>query len=88
MESAIPFDRRGNMIASLERAVEMVQQTDIESGQKSNAVNALTAHLTNLKTKPCVDADYNQLCDFIARMDQVKNIRIEDYCPDLAGIFK
>lgn len=88
VESAIPFDQRGDMISSLERAVEIVQQTKIESGQKSNAVNALAAHITNLKTKPCVDADYHQLCDFIARMDRVKNIRIEDYCPELAAVLK
>ena len=88
IESAVPLDHREDMISSLKRAVEIVQQTDIESGQKSNAINALTAHLTNLKTKPCVDADYDQLCDFIARMDKVKNIRMEDYCPDLSVVFK
>jgi len=88
IESAIPLDHRGDMISSLKRAVEIVQQTDIKSEQKSNAINALTAHLTNLKTKPCVDADYDQLCDFIARMDKVKNIRMEDYCPDLSVVFK
>ena len=88
IESAIPVAHRHDMIHSLERAVATINQTNIESGQKNNAINALTAHITNLKTKTWVESDYEQLCDFVARMDQVKNIKISDYCVKLASILK
>jgi sulfatase maturation enzyme AslB (radical SAM superfamily) len=87
-ESAIPFDRRESMVISLEQAIDMILKTDIESGQKSNAVNALAAHVTNLKTKQCSDIDYQQLCMFIDRMDAVKNIKLADYCPELSAILE
>ena len=88
LESAVPVEHRTDMIHSLERAVATVKRTDIESGQKSNAVNALMAHITNLKTKAWVESDYKQLRDFIARMDQVKNIAVGDYCVALAKILQ
>jgi len=88
LESAVPVEHRTDMIHSLERAIAAVERTDIESGQKSNAINALTAHVTNLKTKAWIESDYEQLCDFVARMDQVKNIAVGDYCVALAKILK
>ena len=88
LEAAIPIEHRSDMIHSLERAVSTVERTNIELGQKSNAINALTAHITNLKTKDCVESDYNQLCDFVGRMDLVKNIDIRNYCVALAKILK
>jgi hypothetical protein len=88
LESAVPVEHRQDMIHSLERAIETVKRTDIESGQKNNAINALSAHVTNLKSTTWVESDYNQLCDFITRMDQVKNIAIGDHCVALAKILK
>jgi hypothetical protein len=76
------------MILSLERARMVVEHTDIESGQKSNAINALSAHVTNLKTRPWVESDYEKLCNFVKSMDLVKNISIADYCADLAELLK
>jgi MoaA/NifB/PqqE/SkfB family radical SAM enzyme len=88
LESAVPLEHRTNMILSLEQAINTIEQTDIESGQKSNATNALTSHVTNLKTQPCIESDYKKLCDFVSAMDRVKNIKIGDYCPDLAKLIK
>ena len=88
LESAIPVDDRQEMINSLERAINTINNTNIESGQKSNAINALTSNVTNLKTKNWVKSDYQQLCNFVSRMDQVKNINIADYCDALANVLK
>jgi sulfatase maturation enzyme AslB (radical SAM superfamily) len=85
-ESAVPIKHRADMIVSLERAISTIQQTDIESGQKSNAINALTAHVSNLKNQPWIEADYQHLCKFVKSMDLVKNINIADYCADLAHL--
>ena len=87
-ESAVPIEHRTDMILSLARAIMAVENTNIESDQKSNAINALTSHITNLKTKPCVNSDYEQLCKFVKSMDRVKNISIADYCADLAELLK
>jgi hypothetical protein len=84
----VPTEHRQDMIYSLEQAIATINRTDIESGQKSNAINALSAHITNLKSTAWVESDYEQLCDFITRMDQVKNINIGDYCVALAKILK
>ena len=88
LESAIPIEHRRDMIDSLERAITIIKQTAIESGQKSNAINALTANITNLKSTPWSEDDYKRLCDFIARMDQVKNIKIADYCVEFSEALK
>lgn len=88
LESAVPVEHRQDMIHSLERAVETIKKTEIESGQKSNAINALSAHIENLKSVAWSESDYDQLCDFVARMDRVKNIAISDHCVALAKILK
>jgi MoaA/NifB/PqqE/SkfB family radical SAM enzyme len=88
LESAIPIDSRQAMIHSLERAIDTIDKTDIESGQKSNAKNALTAHIRNLKTQDWSESDYKQLCDFVRRMDRVKNIDMADYCVALSKVLK
>lgn len=88
LESAIPLEYRADIIHSLERAIAIVERTDIESGQKSNAINALSAHITNLQAKPWAESDYKQLRDFVRRMDQVKNIAISDYCGAVAKILE
>jgi MoaA/NifB/PqqE/SkfB family radical SAM enzyme len=88
LESAIPINNRQEMIYSLERAIDTINKTNIESGQKSNAINALTTNITNLKTKSWIESDYKKLCDFVARMDQVKNINIADYCVALSKVLK
>lgn len=87
-ESAVPVNHRGKLIESLNRAVEVVKQTNIESGQQTNAVNAISSHIQNLQTFAWSESDYNKLCDFVNRMDQVKNIRVADYCAQLSDLLK
>jgi sulfatase maturation enzyme AslB (radical SAM superfamily) len=83
LESVVPLDKRQQLIESLQRAVLCLEQANIESGQKSNAINAITSNIQNLKTTNWDQDNYTKLCDFIERMDRVKNIKLQDYCPEI-----
>jgi len=87
-ESAIPVEHRSTLINSLNHSVELLKQTEIEQGQRDNAINAINSHIHNLQTCSWVEEDYNTLCDFISRMDRVKNICISDYCTQLSDLLK
>jgi len=87
-ESVVPMPHRKPMIDSLNRAIDVVRATDIESGQKSNAINALTSIIENLRTLPWSESDHKKLCDFVERMDTVKQISMKDYCKDLSVILE
>lgn len=78
-ESSIPVDLRGDIISSLERTVEVLESTKIESGQKSNAINAVTSIINNLKQVPYSYLNHQQLLDFILKMDRVKGVDAKDY---------
>ena len=78
-ESSIPVDLRGDIISSLERTVDVLESTKIESGQKSNAINAVTSIINNLKQVPYSYLNHQQLLDFILKMDRVKGVDAKDY---------
>ena len=82
-ESVIAESARPNVVASLQRAIDQVELTDIEAGQKANAMNALLSIINQLNTVP-YNSDFNQrFVDYIRRLDQVKHINVQDYCPEL-----
>jgi hypothetical protein len=83
LERVIPPAQRSGTIVKLKQSVEKIQQAKIESGQKTNAVNALNSIIHNLQTQAWDCAEYNKLCDFVTRMDRVKKISVADYCEDL-----
>ena len=68
--------------------MEVIKQTDIEDGQRANAINAVNSHIENLQTCSWAESDYNTLCDFVSRMDQVKNISVKDYCIEFSDLLK
>lgn len=78
-ESSIPTELRPDIISGLERAIAQIKITNIESGQKSNAINAVTSIINNLKQIPYSYLNHQQLMDFILKMDRVKGINAEDY---------
>jgi hypothetical protein len=61
-----------------------IQKAEIESGQKSHAVNALTSIITNLQTQPWDYTCYKEFQKFVSDMDRVKRILVSDHCADLA----
>jgi sulfatase maturation enzyme AslB (radical SAM superfamily) len=87
-ETAVPLELREEIITSLLRAIAQVEATDIESGQKSNAINALKSIVVNLETLPFDPAAHSRLADFVAKMDRVKGIAVADYCGFLSRLVK
>lgn len=86
LTSSIPTELRPDIISKLTSSIELLSKTDIESGQKSNAINALTSIVNNLKTQPWNQKNHQQWCDFVTAMDTVKNLNIRNYCVDVAKI--
>ena len=77
-ESAVPVETRKELIQSLERCIDKIWQSQIESGQQHNAVNAIQSIINNLN-QLSFDADlFQQLRQFVKSMDQVKRINIVD----------
>jgi hypothetical protein len=87
-ESSIPKNLRQDVIGSLEQAVNHLESTKIESGQKSNAINAITSIINNLKQVPYNLVNHQQLLDFILKMDRVKGVNAEDYSAFLGQLIQ
>lgn len=83
LEGTVPAGLRCEIIDSLNRATQLVENANIESGQKNNAVNALTSIVTRLQTQPWNAAEHQRWCTFVKSMDQVKGIAAADYCSTL-----
>ena len=58
-----------------------LRDANIESGQKSNAINAIHSIIANLQVHVFSPENYVALKDFIYSMDRVKGIRIDNHCP-------
>jgi len=86
LESTIPVEVRKDIIASLHRAIALVRNASIESGQQHNAVNALQNIICNLETKGWDRDLHQQWCQFVRSMDQVKQMHAHEYCDVLDKI--
>lgn len=87
-ESSIPLEFRPAIIQSLQQAVTRIQSTEIEYGQKCNAINAITATISNLNTVPWNQEGYDKLCNVTRKLDQVKDLNINDYCEFVGQFLK
>jgi sulfatase maturation enzyme AslB (radical SAM superfamily) len=87
-ESAVPPNSRPTIIDKLNRSVELVQKTDIESGQKSNAVNAIQSIINNLQTQPWDIGEFKKLQNVVNKLDSVKKLYVADYCDFLAEMLQ
>jgi hypothetical protein len=84
-EAAVPLQGRDDMINSLTRVLNRIQaETTIESGQWHNAINAIQTAITRLTNTEFDSVLHNQLINYIAQLDRVKHIELEDYCPELS----
>ena len=85
-EVVIPIKHRRKIIVGLQSSVISIQQAEIELGQKSHAVNALTSIINNLQTQPWDYTLYKEFQKFVSDMDRVKHLQIRDYCADVADM--
>lgn len=87
-ESSVPLEFRPTIIQSLQQAIDLVESTDIEYGQKCNAINALMSTITNLKTLPWNQENYKKVCDITKKLDEVKDLNVNDYCEFVGQFLK
>jgi hypothetical protein len=85
-EKVVPMSLRPKIIGRLEDTIEKLKQANIESGQKSNAVNAVQSIVENLKSTPYDRELHQQFIDFVRKMDNVKNINFVDYCTEISEL--
>ena len=87
-ESSIPVELRADIISSLEKSIQQIESTEIESGQKANAINAVNSVINNLKQVPYNLLNHRTLLDFILKMDRVKGINAKDYSEFLGQLLE
>jgi organic radical activating enzyme len=88
-EFSLPEQHRKCVIDRLSSAIDKVNQTEIEIGQKHNAVNALSAIVNNLQgRRPWIPESTKKFKDFVQKMDFAKKISMQDYCKDLYRIIE
>jgi hypothetical protein len=80
-ESVVPMQYRTKIILKLKLTVEKLKNSTVEEGQRWNAINAINSIIANLEQEPFDSIGHQKLRTFVAKMDQVKQIKIEDYCP-------
>lgn len=85
-EKVVPLGLRPKIINRLENAIGKLKQADIDSDQKSNAVNAVQSIVENLKLTSYDRELHQQFIDFVRKMDSVKNINFVDYCTELTEL--
>jgi molybdenum cofactor biosynthesis enzyme MoaA len=85
-EQSIPVHMRPAVVHSLQRVIDRLNNTNIPSDQKSNAVTAVKSIIQNLDSVPFSAENHRLLVDFIADMDRVKQIYVGDYCEFLGRL--
>lgn len=86
LETTVPPQHRNTIVTRLQSTIDLLEMGDIEAGQKSNAINALTAIINNLLAQPWNQLEYNKLSVFVNKMDQVKKINVSDYVDFLSNM--
>lgn len=80
-----PLSQRSQMIKRLQKCVSVLRTSEIPKDQKSNAVNAVLDVVKELETLPYDQQQHREFVEFVQKLDTVKNIKIDDYCPELAA---
>ena len=86
LESTIPLQYRGIIVDRLQKTIGYLEEGNIESGQKSNAINTLKSIVNNLITLPWDQKEHDTLCNFVTKMDHVKKINAADYVDFLSSM--
>jgi len=86
LETTVPTKLRPKLIKQLELANNIIWQSDIENNQQHNAANVIKSIISNLKILEWDLKNYQNLCDFITKMDNVKNISVYNYCVFLSEL--
>lgn len=85
-EQVIPLTFRPKIINKLEQTIIRLEQANIEINQKSNAVNSIRSIVKNLKETEYDQQLHQEFINFVDKMDNVKNIKLSEYCPDITEL--
>ena len=85
-EAVIPMSLRPKLTARLAECLTVLDSADIESDQKSNAVNAVTAIINNLNTVEYNRELHEKFVDYVTKIDRAKNAYLVDYCPEVSEL--
>jgi molybdenum cofactor biosynthesis enzyme MoaA len=85
-ECVIPENFKNSIIVKLTSTIKILEKSIIEQDQKTNAINAIASIIKNLQTIPFNVNEFSKLKSFVEKMDRVKKIKIEDYCPFTADM--
>lgn len=88
LESAVPLDYRQAAVESLSRSLARIHDSNVEPDQQHNAVNALNSIIRNLETTAWNSERYQQLKNYVEKMDKAKKISVADHCPWLASMLQ
>lgn len=87
-ESVVPLSSRPMIVDKLTTSIEMLHRANIESGQKSNAINAIRSIINNLQNQHWDPDNFKKLKNVVHRLDSVKNLYVQDYCDLLAEMLQ
>jgi hypothetical protein len=88
-EFSLPVEHRSEIIDRLSLTIGKLQKTQIEHGQRHNAINALQSIIDNLSQRtPWDQSCTEKLIGFIKKMDTVKGIDVKQYCDFLSKIIE
>jgi hypothetical protein len=88
-EFSLPTQFREEINNRLSLTIDKLHNTQIEHGQKHNAINALQSIIDNLTyQKPWDQSCTEKFIAFVKKMDKVKGIDVKQYCSFLSKIFE
>jgi sulfatase maturation enzyme AslB (radical SAM superfamily) len=85
-ERVIPIDQRQQIIDRLQSCILNLTTANIESGQKSNALNAVQSIIDNLNDAAYDKDLHEQFKTFVSKMDSVKKAKLQDFCPEISRL--
>lgn len=85
-EPAVPPAHRKIVVEQLIDTISKIWAADIEIGQQHNAANALQSIVNNLLSDNFNPKLHQTLKKFVADMDRVKHVQVQDYCDWLSRV--
>ena len=85
-EPAVPPAHRKIIVEQLIDTISKIWAADIEIGQQHNAANALQSIVNNLLSDNFNPTLHQTLKEFVADMDRVKHVQVQDYCDWLSRV--
>ena len=84
----IPMQHRGKIVSELIDAQEIIKKIEMPEHQAQHVSNAIKVIISELNNAEFDHSSHLYLRRYIKSLDRVKNVKIEDYCPELVDILQ